>query len=360
MPRMNRSRSARHAASRLRSAAPLARACALALVCALPGTRAERPARAATPAPASRQAVQPSQDALALAALVRARWMGVDHAGNLWAWEALEGSARFFSPAAERLPTIGVPLDASAVDGDAQWGAVALAPLAGPGGEGRVLEWVRPGSAPGKHEELVLPAPASWVCWIDQDTVALSPQRAAHRVELWSLRQRKLVKSLGSEPEIKLAAGATRVRQVLLRYDVARRLLFTLESFTGDLQVLSLDGKVVWRARLDDPYRKVEEKMLASLDAGAKRQNVAMGQTLSDLWLAEGPDGTAWVSQQIDVRDQSVGLVKASAAGTAAEKVSNLRCPSKTFTIWGTHLVFFRDIATPREVCNDVAPLPEK
>ena len=286
--------------------------------------------------------------------------MGVDHAGNLWAWEALEGSARFFSPAAERLPTIGVPLDAAAVDGDAQWGAVALTPLAGPGGEGRVLAWVRPGSAPGKHEELVLPAPASWVCWIDQDTVALSPQRAAHRVELWSLGKRKLVKSLGSEPEIKLVSGATRVRQVLLRYDAARRLLFTLETFTGDLQVLSLDGKVVWRAKLDDPYKKVEEKTLADLNERAKTRDMTLGQTLSDLWLAEGPDGTAWVSQQIDMRNQSVGLVKASAAGTAAEKVSNLRCPSKTFTIWGTHLVFFRDIATPREVCNDVAPLPEQ
>src|SRR5258708_6534448 len=143
MPRMNRSRSARHAASRPRGAARLVRACALALVCALPGTQAERPARAATPAPASRQPGQPSKD-------------------------------------------------------------------------------------------------------------ALSPQRAAHRVELWSLGKRKLVKSLGSEPEIKLVSGATRVRQVLLRYDAARRLLFTLESFTGDLQVLSLDGKVVWRAKLDD------------------------------------------------------------------------------------------------------------
>jgi hypothetical protein len=48
----------------------------------------------------------------------------------------------------------------------------------------------------------------------------------------------------------------------------------------------------------------------------------------------------------------------ASAAGTAAEKVSNLRCPSKTFTIWGTHMVFFRDIASPREVCNEAVSLP--
>ena len=375
MPRMTRPRSAPSAASpslpprrphrprplrRLAPGAPGAGAFALAAFCALIWAQAERPVRAAAPAPSSRQLIQPSKDALALAEQVRARWMGVDHGGNLWAWEALEGSVRFFTPAAERLPTIGVPLDASAVDGDARWGAVALTPLTGPGGEGRVLVWVRPGGAPGKHEEVVLPTPASWVCWIDEDTVALSPRRTAHRVETWSLRQRKLVRSLGSEHEIKLAPGATREREVLLRYDASRRLLFTLETFTGDLQVLSLDGKVAWRAKLDDPYRKVEEKTLADLDERAKTRDMALGQTLSDLWLAEGPDGTAWVSQRIDMLDKSVGLVRASAAGTAAEKVSKLRCPSKTFTIWGSHLVFFRDIASPREVCNDVVSLPEQ
>jgi hypothetical protein len=364
MPRMTPPTVARTERSLPRGAATQAGACAFAVAVTLAGasfwTQAAQPAGAATPAPHSRPLVQPSKDALALVEQVRARWMGVDHAGNLWAWEALEGSLRFFSPQAQRLPTIVVPLGASAVDGDAQWGAVALMPLTGPGGDGRVLVWVRPGTEPGKHQELVLPAPASWVCWIDQDTVALSPQRSAHRVETWSLRDRKLARSLGSEPEIKLGTGATRVREVLLRYDAARRLLFTLESFTGDLEVFSHDGKVAWRAKFDDPYRKVEEKTLASLDDGAKARNMALGQTLSDLWLAEGPDGTAWVSQQIDMLNKSVGLVKASAAGTAAEKVSNLRCPSKTFTIWGTHLVFFRDIASPREVCNDVVPLPEK
>ncbi len=366
---MNRPRRAPSHAYRPLAAAPLARALVLALICVLSSTGSERPARAASPAPPSRQAVQPtplalpspSEDALALAALVRARWMGVDHAGNLWAWEPLEGSIRFFSPAAERLPSLLVPVGASAVDGDAQYGGVALLPLTGPGGDGRVLVWVRPGSAPGSHEELVLPAPASWLCWIDQDTVALSPQRAAHRVELWSLGQRKLVGTMGSEVEIKLApAGATRVREVQLHYDASRRLLFTLESFTGELEVFSRDGKVIWRAKVEDPYRKVEEKTLADLDARARTREMALGQVLSDLWLAAGPDGTAWVSQQIDVLGKSVNLIRSTAGSTVAEKASNLRCPSKTFTVWGTHLVFFRDVASPREVCNDVVPLPER
>src|SRR5579862_1952138 len=76
----------------------------------------------------------PTKDALALSEEIRARWMGVDHVGNLWAWEALEGSVRFFSPAAERLGTLVVPLGAGAVDGDAEWGAVALTAPSLPGG----------------------------------------------------------------------------------------------------------------------------------------------------------------------------------------------------------------------------------
>jgi hypothetical protein len=316
-----------------------------------PASQSTRPSQPAPPAP-------PTKDALALSEEIRARWMGVDHVGNLWAWEPLEGSVRFFSPAAERLGTVVVPLGAAAVDGDVEWGAVALTAPSLPGGADGKLAWVRPGAAPGKHEELALPEPASWVCWIDRDTIALSPQRAGHRVEVWSLATRKLLKSFGAEPPIALATGATRVREVLLRYDGSRRLLFTLESFTGSLEVFSLDGKLAWSAKLEDPYRQVEEKTLADLDERARSRAMKLGQSLSALWLAEGPDGSAWVSQQIDMLHGAVTLMKVSAAGTAREQVADLRCPSRTFTIWGGQLVFFRDIPSPREVCNSVVPLP--
>jgi len=336
------------------------RRAALAAALALAGALAAGAAGAATPAPpaAAHQVAPPGKDAFGLAEMVRARWMGVDHAGNLWAWEPLAGSVRFFSPAAERLRTVVVPLDALAVDGDAEWGAVAVTGAGSAFGEGSKLAWVRPGSPPGSHEEVALPAAAGWVCWIDQDTVALSPQRAAHRVELWSLGRRKLLRSFGAERQIALSPGVTRVREVQLRYDRSRRLLFTLESYSGDLEVFSLDGALAWRAKLDDPYRKVEEKTLADLDARAKSSGVALGHPFSDLWLAAGPDGSAWVSQSIDHLNQSVTLVKATAAGVTVEKIANLRCPSRTFTIWGGQLIFFRDIASPREVCNSVAPLP--
>jgi hypothetical protein len=339
-------------------------AAALALACCLacgPAAQAAAPSASRQPAPAQHHYPQPSKEALALAAQVRARWMGVDRAGNLWAWEPLEGSVRFFSPAAGRLLTVNLPLTSVAVDGDVEWGAAALTD------DGNELAWVRPHAVPGSGDKLRLPAPAGWLCWIDADTVAVSPQRAAHRVELWSLRERKPIRSFGQEREIALApAGATRVREVQLRYDPARRLLLTLESFTGDLEAYSLEAgrgrppadKPVWTARLADPYRKLEERILLDLDDRAKSREVSVGRAFSDLWLAAGPDGSAWVAQTVDVLHESVTLVKATAAGTRVEQVGNLRCPSRTFTIWGGQLIFFRDIASPREVCTSVAPLP--
>jgi hypothetical protein len=342
-----------HTAALALNAAALIALAALAAVCACACLRPlEAAAMAASVAHPARHAVEPSKDALALAELVRARWMGVDHGGNLWAWEALEGSVRFFSPTAERLGTVLVPLDTSAVDGDAQWGAAALA------GEGSKLLWVRPGGAAGSGGEVKLPAVAGAVCWIDADTVAVSPQRAVHRVELWNLRERKLVKSFGEEREIALPTGATRVREVQLRYDPARRQLFTLETFSGDLEVFSLDGVLAWRARIENAYRKVEESSLADLDSRAKSRDMPLGRTVTDMWLAAAPDGSAWVSQRLDFVKQAAILIRATAAGTTVKEVAKLRCPSLDFTIWGRQLVFFRDIATPREVCNSVVPLP--
>jgi hypothetical protein len=349
-----RSSPACSALATLTAAAPAVAVACAGLLLPMPMQAAARAAAAHTARQAS-QHVEPSKDALALAELVRGRWLGVDHAGNLWAWEAVEGSVRFFSPTAARLGTVLVPLDTTAVDGDAQWGAAALT------GEGAKLTWVRPGEAAatgGERPEIQLPSVAGAVCWIDADTVALSPQRATHRIEVWNLRQRKMVKSFGEESAIALPSGATRVREVQLRYDHARRQLFTLETYSGDLEVFSLDGRLAWRAKIENAYRKVEESTMADLDSRAKSRDMPLGRALTDMWLASAADGSAWVSQKLDVLKQSVIMVRATAAGTAVKEVTKLRCPSLDFTIWGGQLLFFRDISTPREVCNSVAQLP--
>lgn len=345
----------------------------------------------------------PTKAALTLVELVRARSMGVDHAGNLWAWDPIEGTVRFFSPAGEPFGEVLVPKDSDMVDSNAEWGILTLAD------EGTRMGWVRPSAggqdagavpasaagapaapapdqasavpagaasaapgaeaapppaAPGvaggtaKPDEIQLPEDVGWACWIDADTVAVSPRRAGHRVELWSLRQRKMLKSFGKEQTIVLRKGANRVRQVQLLWDASRRLLYTLESYTGDLEVFKLNGSLAWRAKAENPFRKVEDERLADLDARAKSHDTAYPQAFPDLWLAEGPDGSAWVRQGVDILKSSVTLLRSTAAGAAPRQVANLRCPGRTFTIWGDNLIFYRDIAVPREVCNSIAPLP--
>jgi hypothetical protein len=340
------------------------------------GKAAGLASRADAVRPARHPAVQPSKDALSLAQLVRGRWLGIDAAGNLWAWEAVEGSIRFFSPTGERLGTLVIPQDTAEVDASVRFGAVALVD------EGNRVVWLRPGTVPKSSppappapatpgdnvatpkkaaaaaNEIRLSEPAGWVCWIDETTIALSPQRGPHRVELWNLRSGKLTRSFGTETPITLETGATRVREVQLRYDPARRLLYTLESYDGTLQVFTLEGALSWQTKVANPYVKVEEKTMADLDERAKARTMKLGRTLSDLWLGESADGTAWVSQRIDMVNKKVGLIKATAKGAVAVDVPDLRCPSRTFTIWGDHLLFFRDITSPREVCNSLAPLP--
>jgi hypothetical protein len=362
------------------------------------GLGRETAASTSLPAAAAKP-VRPTKDALSLIELVRARWMGVDRVGNLWAWDPVEATVRFFSPTAERVATISMPQGTSAVEGDTQWGVVALRD------EGSQIVWVRPGqdldvvrrepapaapdaggapgttaapaagateaapaagaapvaaaaAAPAPRQVIDLPDPAAWVCWIDADTVAVSPRWTAHRIEIWSLRDSKLVRSIGNEKPIPRPPGTTRVRDVQLRYDTQRRLLFSLESFTGDLRVFTLDGALVWSASVDNPWQKTEGNRLADLDAKAKAHDTSFPIWFSDLWLEEGPDGSAWVRQQVDVLKQSVTFTKVSAKGKVAEQVGKLRCPGRTFTIWGDNLIFYRDIALPREVCNSIAPLP--
>jgi hypothetical protein len=303
---------------------------------------------------------QPTKDALSLAELVRARQLGVDHLGNLWGWNGVEGSVRFFSPTAARLGTLLIPKDAMAADGDLEWGAVALDK------DGAHLVWARPrkdsdagpAALPAAADAIDLPEIASWVCWIDADRVAVAPQRAGHRVEIWSLRHHKMLASIGKETKIVLKNGANRVREVQLHYDTARGLLYTLESFTGDLAVFKLDGTLVWHRVVDNPWRKLEEAKLAALDAKAKVHDTAYPQMFSDLWLAEGPDGSAWVRQDLDTGKRLIMLSQVTADAVVPKTVDNVRCPTKTFTIWGDHLVFFRDIALPRVVCNSVAAIP--
>src|SRR5215831_1501855 len=84
------------------------------------------------PAAAHAAPVKPAAPALQLVEGLRARSMGVDRAGNLWAWEPGRDTVTFITPAGGILATYKVS-GARAVDADAEWGVLALL------GQGREL-----------------------------------------------------------------------------------------------------------------------------------------------------------------------------------------------------------------------------
>ena len=290
--------------------------------------------------------------ALALAALskLKATKMGVDHLGNLWAWNNTDGGLRFLSRHGDLDSRYTVP-QASAVDADADWGVVGLFD------SGRLLRWMRGKGQP--DVDIRLSDSASDLAWIALDSVAVAPQTAAHRIELWNLRERKLTRTLGQETPIRPTVGATRLRSVVVRYDFEREIFYSLDSFTGELQVYKRNGELAWRARVDNPDREKLEPWLRDMDASAKAQRTVETPVFFSLFLAPAADGSAWVTQRHDPSTGTITLVRVSPRGSPT--TTTLRgepCASRTFVIWGDRMIFHVDPAAPRDGCSNSRKLP--
>nr|MDP9119872.1 hypothetical protein [Acidobacteriota bacterium] len=218
------------------------------------------------------------------------------------------------------------------------------------------LLWLRPGNA--SEVRIPLADAAGAVCWMGPGRVAVSLRQADHRVEIWDLGRRARTVALGTETPIAAGLGATRLREVQLRYDFNQRLLYTLESFTGDLEVWKDDGTLAFHATVGNPGREPEEKRLRTLDHRLRALRAGTAEAVSSLYLGAAMEGGGWVAQSFDDLAHSVTLIRVSAAGSVAHTVTGVGCPSRSFTLWGRMLVFYRDIAVPREVCNSVVRLP--
>lgn len=296
----------------------------------------------ALPLPARAARVEPTEAALKAVEKLRARSMGVDRAGNLWAWEPQSQRVVFLSPTGERVGSIAVP-DARSLDADAEWGVVALVR------DGSVLHWFRGG----KGEDLQLPLDglAAEVCWVGPATVAITPQTAAYRVGIWNLNDRALIKTFGQETVLHPTFGATRMRAVLMRYDFERGLLYTLESYLGDLQVYTLEGKLSWRVAVDNPLRADDEKWLSEIDLKAKEQKDIQTPLVHYFYLGLARNGEAWVVRSGSQEAQSLSLARLSPGGVTERKLENQQCVSRSLTFWGDWLIVFTDPASAR-VCS--------
>jgi hypothetical protein len=303
----------------------------------------------AMPLPARAAQAEPTEAALKIVQGLRARSMGVDRAGNLWAWDALGQKVAFLSPAGERVGSVGVR-DASVVDADSAWGVVSLETY------GKEIRWVKADGEP--PVRIRLASPASGICWTGASTVAVAPETADHRVEIWNLKDRTLIKTLGQEQPLHPTYGATRLRTYVLRYDFERDRLYALESFTGHLQVFALDGKLAWETRVENAMRPGIEKWLVEIDRIAKEGHDVQTPLVWTFWLALAGDGGAWVVGERDAVSGSIPLIKLTAQGNRNSSLPDHPCPRRTFTLWGSWLVFYTDTASGREVCNWTRRVP--
>jgi hypothetical protein len=275
--------------------------------------------------------------------------MGVDRAGNLWCLGSGLGMVTLISPAGLDLGLIKAP-GAQAVDVDSEWGAVGLFL------DGYELRWLRDDGEP--RASIRLTGPAADVAWLGPDTGAVSPQMADHRIEIWNLRQRSLVKTLGREAAIHPVPGATRLRSVLLRYDFARGVLYSLESFTGDLEVFDREGRLAWQAKIENPRRSSFETWLREVDARAKSQHDVQTPTIFVLRLALSPGGDLWVLQSRDEERHMVTLVQTAQAGQTLHNLPAAPCFGNNFAIWGSRFLIFREADSPQGACVSWLPGP--
>lgn len=297
----------------------------------------------ASPSPA------PPEPALSSLSKLRASKMGVDRAGNFWSWQRQSGEVKVLASDGGTVHQAHLS-GASAVDVDSVWGIVGLF------NSGRELQWL---GWDGKTVSMPLSGPAADICWIGAFTAAVTPQMAPYRVEIWNVRDRIPVKTLGSEAQIRPIVGATRLRGVLLRYDFHRELLYSLESFTGDLQVFRQDGSLTWNAVVENPDRKLWEDWLRDVDGTARRNRDVQTPAIFSLKLALSADGSPWIVQHQDIKEGSVVLVRPDPKGNnQTVTLQDQPCPSSTFILWNDRIILSRDPAAPQGACSSEQRFP--
>jgi hypothetical protein len=291
-----------------------------------------------TPVSLAGHLAAPSSSALQAAKDLQATDLGTDRFGNLWWWDRNSGSLRVLSPEGERLPTAQIEgRYPTAVTFDAEWGAAALdmdrdllllASLTDP-----PLRVPRDGKA-------------THLAWIGGGRLAVAPSRASHRVEIWDVETRRIVERWGNEKPISDGPGFHRLRAVLLAWDWEREVLWTLETFTGDLVVFSADGHEILHRTLDHPKFATTRAWVDEMEGKEANGSQDKEDSYLNLWssLTLGPDASAWVLEGCDREGGKVDVIRIAADGQLESRAEDLAgcCPSG-FSFWGREIVPFRD-----------------
>jgi hypothetical protein len=285
----------------------------------------------------------------ALAQGLQATRSGEDREGNLWVWGRTGGRVDLYNPEGELQGSARIPA-ATDVDADRSWGVAAIT---GFGLELRIASFE---GAPATV--LPLKDRAQGVTWIDQNTVAVSPALAAHRVEIWDLRSRTVVKRFGQETPVVPGPGVTLLRNVLLHYDERQAKLYTIESFTGDVQVFSKDGKLLRHETIAKPDRSVLEGAIAKDDQERRQRNDPVSIDLTWFRMAVDSEGTFWSVQSCDETQKKVTFFKLPDRDRSSLVTLNDPCCNLSLALWRGWFLLFPQPGGPPNRCNSVRRIP--
>jgi hypothetical protein len=274
---------------------------------------------------------------------LRPSQMGVDRRGNLW---SRDGSTVTRLNAAGAMQTVQLPDSPVAVDADQDLGVLAL--MEG-GRQVRVLGWE------GKFLDAVdLPGEAASVCWGEKNEIIVAPTRGEFRVEVWDAAAHKLLRRVGSTPGIPTTAGAHPLHATLVRYASARRELFVLDAYLGELSVFDRSGKLLRHALVANPDQADLRSWLQEQD----RSSRAEGRSFSPLlWsfpsMAISGDGSAWLAESSD--RSAVKVTRITPTGELQHTtIAAQGCGGRHFESWREQFLFYGSQRSPQAPCIGV------
>ena len=296
-----------------------------------------------------------TKGALEIAKGLRATRMGVDRAGNLWAWNDRSGSVQVVSPSAALVASSFVESHAVGLDYDPEWGIVWLDRRAD------TLHVNLPGDEDGRVYELGVNM--SDVAWIGPQTVAVAPVRAAHRVEIWDLVEGRRVATWGKEEPIPERLGAVRTNTFRLNFEHRRQLLYSFETFTGSIVVFDT-GKVVLKAQAEIPGLQAQRAWLAEVDRKHREADESQDYVL-DLWGNFGIDHAGAIRSVKSCRRlagagrvlETIRVDLEEYQSTEAKEVS---CCALNTVIWGNWILHYRESGSPGATCTLLEALDDE
>ncbi|HXU30702.1 MAG TPA: hypothetical protein VN851_09015 [Thermoanaerobaculia bacterium] len=283
-----------------------------------------------------------SPGALRLVRDLKANLLSVDRGGNLWAWESGSGRVALYGPTGIALSSVGVGSSA-AVAADREWGVAALSPN---GRELRLVPWA------GTPSSISMDNDVRSVAWIDQNTIAVAPALAARRVEIWDLRAKKRIREIGAELPLVPGEGVTRLRTIALHYAPERDLLYTLDSYTGDLQVYGMDGRLVRREAVPIHDRTDLDDWLAGWDRDDRAKHQTDTPTIWRLLLAFDSSANLWVVAACEKGKALLFRMPPAGKAETATVDVDPACCSVGATIWQDSLILYHQPERP--LCNVV------